>query len=228
MTDEQWGFWTPESWRQYRNYADQVWLEFRFVEHPTAPSEEDWLVLAQGAAWDQDWLVSRIEELGHAPPQQVEGEPPRPLGEPLYHMRIQDTKSSWGADGAALQVLVDVSIGVLGSAAFEGMKRLTREMADRLRGETQISPQGALTEDEAVERVRWMVSRRYSVPEIGLSLRSVELRSHDGAATVQLTDESGTTYSCNLVTLDGLVSFAKVRREPSLLHESSDPETNGN
>jgi hypothetical protein len=106
VTNEEWsGFWTPESWQHFRNWADQVWIEFRFVDYPSLPSDEDWLVASQaGSAWDQDWLVSRVEELGHAPTQQVEGQPPRPIGEPLYNMSVRDTKFSWGADAASLQI----------------------------------------------------------------------------------------------------------------------------
>ena len=128
-------------------------------------------------------------------------------------MRIQDTKSSWGGDGAALQILMDVSTGVLGAIAYDGLKRLTKEMADRLRVRDEVPSRAVLSEDEAVERVRWMVGKRYSIPESGLSLRSVELREGEGTASVQLTDNDGTTYSCDLVTHDGLVSFARVRRD---------------
>jgi len=213
VENEDWsGVWTPETWRRYRNWADQVRIEFRFVEYPSLPSEEDWFVVSQvGAAWDQDWLVSRVEELGHAPPLQVEGEPPRSIGEPLYVMRVQDTKSSWGADAAALEIVMDVSKAVLGAAAWEGTRRLAREMAARLRSKEGFTAE-PLSEDEAVERVRWMVSRRYSVPGENLSLRSVEL-SASGSASVQLLDAAGTVYSCELISEDGLVLVARVRRE---------------
>jgi hypothetical protein len=215
VTKQEWGgFWTPESWRRYRNWADQVWVELHFVEYPSLPSEEDWLIVSQvGAAWDQDWLVSRVEELGHAPPQQVEGQPPRSMGEPLYDMRVQDAKFSWGADAAALEILMDVSKAVLGAAAWEGTRRLARVMAARLRDREEQWTAKPLSEEEAIERVRWMLGKRYSIREEELSLRSVELAAANGTATVQLVDQAGATYSCELISEDGLVLVARVRRE---------------
>jgi hypothetical protein len=58
-----------------------------------------------------------------------------------------------------------------------------------------------------------MLNKRSSVPEEELSLRSVELETRDPTATVQLVDQAGVTYTCDLVSEDGLVLLARVRRE---------------
>ena len=57
------------------------------------------MVPAGSAAWSQDWLVREVESLGHHPDS----------GEPMYILKVRETKASWGFDNATQQILMEVS-----------------------------------------------------------------------------------------------------------------------
>jgi hypothetical protein len=101
--------WTPEDWENYRNWADQVLVRLRLITDQTASEVvEEWTMIPAGsAARSQDWLIREVESLGHDPNS----------GEPLYILNVHETKASWGFDSASQQILMDLSIGILGSAA---------------------------------------------------------------------------------------------------------------
>lgn len=72
--------WTDDQWRSFRNYADDVRIELNFVEHPSEPSVEEWVLSSSAANWDQDWLIRQVEQLVH--PQDAE---------PLYVLQVKET-----------------------------------------------------------------------------------------------------------------------------------------
>lgn len=197
---------TTEEWDEYKNYADQVWVRLRFLEWAGADdSVEDWvLVVHPGSSWDQDWLLSQIEPLGYQP---VQG---RALGEPVYFLQVIDNKHNWGADAVTVSILMDIGIGVLGGAAWEGIKAVRQRVIEKLAA-TNDGRAEPLDEQEAVERVRWMLTARFDLQDDPpLELLAVVLTDPD--AVVTMRDGEGTTYAVELVERDGLVLLARIKR----------------
>jgi hypothetical protein len=175
--------WTDDQWRAFRNYADSVRIEMNFVEHPSEPSVEEWVLSSSAANWDQDWLIRQVEQLASDPETG-----------PLYVLQIKETHFSWGADAAALQILVDLSIGLLGAAIWDGAKALARSLSERLADADAGEP---LTEDELVGRARLIVVARYDPEDSQLKVISVEIASPDRGA-VQLRGSDNQIYALEM------------------------------
>lgn len=79
--------WTAETWRAYRNYADEEMVQVRFLDETDQDTELDatWVILAHGANWDQDWLPQRVEALGRVPES----------GEPRFILQTRENRLSW-------------------------------------------------------------------------------------------------------------------------------------
>jgi hypothetical protein len=189
--------WTEDEWRAFRNYADSVRIELTFVEHPSEPSIEEWVLLSAAANWDQDWLVQQVERLAHDP-----------ATGPLYVLQVKETHFSWGADAAALQILIDLSVGLLGAAIWDSAKALARSLARRL---AEVDVGEPLTDDEVIGRARLMVCERYHLADSELTLKSVELSGPD-AAVVLLRSAHGQRFELEMYRSSGLVHLARIKR----------------
>jgi hypothetical protein len=192
--------WTDEEWRAFRNYTDSVRIELNFVEHPSEPTVEEWVLSSSAANWDQDWLIRQVEQLAN---DSETG--------PLYVLQIKETHFSWGADAAALQILIDLSVGLLGAATWESAKALTRSLGDRLAEADAGDP---LTEEELVGRARMMVVERYDLEDSQLTTASVEITGAD-RGTVLLRGSNGQHYELEMYRAHGLVHLARIRRTES-------------
>jgi hypothetical protein len=204
----------PEAWLKYKNYADHVWVELRFLPWAGAEeSVEDWVLsLNPGAEFDQDWLLRHIESLGYQEPTPGDYH----IGQPVYNMEIIGRKFSWGAEVSTFSILMDVGIGVLGNAAWEGIKAIRTQLANKMkRDRLAVQPLG---EQEAVERTRWILGRKYELREEQLFHVAVEMSHSD--AIVTMTDEVGVAYRVQLVESDGLVLLARISR--TFPHEAND------
>ncbi len=198
--------WQPEEWLKHKNYADDVWVQLRFLEWAGADeSVEDWVLsFSPGTEFDQDWLLRRIEPLGYQEPTPGGYH----IGQPVYSMEIVDRKFSWGADASVFSTLMDVGVGVLGGAAWEGIKAVRAQLTDKIKQDGYaVQPLG---EQEAAERVRWILGRKYELRDEQLTLVAVELSDSD--AIVTMTDDTGITYRAQLVERDGLLSLARIAR----------------
>jgi hypothetical protein len=189
--------WTDDQWRAFRNYADSVRIDLNFVEHPSAPSVEEWVLSSRAANWDQDWLIKQVEQLANDPETG-----------PLYVLQIKETHFSWGADAAALQILLDLSVGLLGAAIWDSAKALTRSLGDRLADADAGEP---LTEEELVGRARLIVSERYDLEDSQLTTVSVEIAGPD-TGTVRLRGSDGQHYELEMYRANGLVHLARIKR----------------
>lgn len=193
--------WQPEEWYKYKNYADEVWVQLRLLEWAGAEdSVEEWiLTFSPSSEWDQDWLLQRIEPLGYRDISALE------QGEPVYDMEVIDRKFSWGADVSTFSILMDVGIGVLGGAAWDGIKAVRNQIKEK-----NGYSYHRLDEQEAVERAQWILGRRYKLADGQLQLISVEISNSD--AIVTMKDHNEINYRCLLVERDGLVSLARITR----------------
>jgi hypothetical protein len=189
--------WTDEQWRAFRSYADTVRIELNFVELPSEPSVEEWVLSSSGANWDQDWLIRQVEQLANDPETG-----------PLYVLQIKETHFSWGADAAALQILIDLSVGLLGAGIWESAKALTRSLGDRL---AEADAGELLTEEELVGRARMILVERYDLDDSQLTTVSVEIAGPD-RGTVLLRGSNGQQYELEMYRANGLVHLARIKR----------------
>jgi hypothetical protein len=130
------------------------------------------------------------------------------IGQPVYNMEIIDRKFSWGAETSTFSILMDIEVNVLGSAAWDGIKTIRAQLANKMKRDAfAVQPLG---EQEVIERTRWMLGRKYELREEQLSLVAVEVSDSD--AIVTMTDDAGIAYRAQLVESDGLVLLARIRR----------------
>jgi len=191
--------WTAESWRAYRNYADEVMVQVRFLDETDQDKELDatWVILAHGANWDQDWLLQRVEALGRVPES----------GEPRFILQTRENRLSWGAETASLQIILTVGGMVLGSALEVAFDRLADSLAARLRDGAGGEP---LNEQEAVARTRWIMVQRFDLKDEDLRLQAVEIEPPDKACIV-LVAHDGCIYETDLRRQDGVVLVGRVK-----------------
>jgi hypothetical protein len=189
--------WSDDQWRAFRNYADSVRIELNFVENPSEASVEEWVLSTSGANWDQDWLVRQVEQLANDPETG-----------PLYVLQVKETHFSWGADAAALQILIDLSVGLLGAAIWDSAKALARSLSQKL---TDADAGEPLTEEELVGRARMILTERYALDDAQLTTVSAELQGPD-RGTVQLAGSDGQRYALEMYRATGLVHLARIKR----------------
>ncbi|MFB9690039.1 hypothetical protein [Amycolatopsis plumensis] len=185
----------------YRSYADRVVVSIRFASMPVDEYVEVVVEIeAPGAAWHRDWLVGEFESV----PQRQELP---------YVIKVQEDRHEWGASAAVFTVILYLggaaASGVVGNAAYDALKAVAKDMAGRLRA-ADTGSAAPLTESEAIERSKVLISARFDEPLGGLELISSEMRFPDHAS-VSFQGESW-HYDCDLALEDGLVSFNRVAR----------------
>lgn len=186
--------WTDESWRAYRNYADQVVIQIKFLDETDQVTELDssWVILTLGANWDQDWLLQQVEA----------------IGDNRFYLQTRENRLSWGAEAASLQVILSVGEIAMTAALGAAIDRLATMLSHRLSEGDAGEP---LAEDEATERARWIIAKRYELDGESLIALSVEVEPPH-AARVSLRGDNGETYDVELRREHGLVYVAKVKR----------------
>jgi hypothetical protein len=200
------------AWRSYRDSADLVTIVVRPVESPEQIDDEDaadtaeqWVVVSNGANWDQQWLVQEVEALGLSFP----GGQAERRGD--YVLRVNETRFSWGADTAQYEILLWLAEWAATSAAWDLLKGVSKKMASRLNDSRETTATEFLTDVEAEARARWLLSRRYGENDGSLVLETIETRD-DGTATVSFSSPSQWEYEVDLILEDGIVTMARVKR----------------
>lgn len=195
---------SDEDWRRYRNYADRVTVVITPLEWLGAEdaADEDWVIVTQGAAWDQDWLVQQVFNIATV-------EDPDRVAD--HELKVRETHLSWGADGAGYEILLALASWAASSAAWDATKALGGSLRDRLGSAYQGDATTPLTEHEAEQRAHWVLQSRYKENATELTLTSIELRPPN-MATVGMVDVSGWRYECDLVLDGNLVSLARIKR----------------
>jgi len=198
---------SDESWAAYRNYADRVTVTVVPVDHPSADHEADdaWVLISNGAAWDHDWLLRHVHELAALDPDEHGG------AEAPHILEVGERHSSWGADAAAVDILLFLAQWAATSAAWDATKALATRMQRRLDDGEASETEQPLTEAEAEARARWTTTARWKIAEDQLELVSIEIEPPAKAAVV-LIDNNGWRYECDLVAIGNNVTTSRLKR----------------
>jgi hypothetical protein len=192
--------WEFDGWEVAGAGEGKFLVRLRFVDDPAATEAiEEWdLCPLFSAHWPKDWLVRRVETLGYSD-----------HGEPTYILDVREAKSSWGVELSSLQIVMDVWVGLLGSAAWEGFRSLSKDLASQARAKEGFAG-WQFDEYEVENRAIWMLSERYRMSEEQVRTISME---YDGRhASCEFDGPDGTLYNVELDLVDGLIVLWKVRR----------------
>lgn len=179
-------------------YVNRVTVVYRAVEFPNQPPTATVVMVADGGvAVDRDELRQRIERLHYS--RDSDGNlnhQPYTLSESYHH-------TSWGADGAALEFVVQAAVyavsGIVGGAAWDGLKAIGRRIS-----QADHSPEHAerITEAVAVRRATDMIEADLDgVGRADLKMLSVHLNGD--TATVVFRASDGSTITVQPSLFDG-------------------------
>lgn len=123
-----------------------------------------------------------------------------------YMMNVSRGSTHWGGAGESLTLLADIGNGVAASAVWDGLKALGRRFANNDYKHTPPDDQ------EAYGHAAMLVSERYAVEYDKLMPLSVEVRSIDGSAAVEIgVSGSAETYEVGLEVTDGLLVCVRIK-----------------
>lgn len=117
---------------------------------------------------DQDQLLRAVEALG------------RRNGEPVYVLRIEENKTSWGADGGALNVILDTVQDVMSEATWAALIAIGSMIAGKVRDRLGHRD---ITEEEAVEAARQRLQDRQALDPSNLTIAGVSLQPGEAQVT---------------------------------------------
>ncbi len=138
---------------------------------------------------------------------------PAGLGVPFV-VEARRTYYSWGVEGASWTVVLNVAVTAIASTPAQMISDLLIDLI-RQRGRRDTARQ-ALSLQEAGQRARWLVSRRYGGPDQEYQVLADDERPADGGWTIDLGAPDGTRYVVDLGLADGLPDSHRIRRnEPT-------------
>jgi hypothetical protein len=210
--DQNESWWTDERWAEWRDYADSVNVIIEFTQDLTSPvNAESWVLTPKSeAAWSQDWLQRQLVELATEDMS---------VGQGLYTLDTRDQKTSWGATGAAYEIVLTLLEATLTAATWEGVKYVAKNMAAKIREQTREKgwdsdfARGRVDDHQAEWSARYRVQlRRNTGTPHDLVLKSMAM-DDDGGSTVVLYDgEAGIAYEVEVALIDGLVEMSRIRK----------------
>ncbi|MBM4728833.1 hypothetical protein GS446_19710 [Rhodococcus hoagii] len=186
-------------------YANRVVVEYSQIEFPGAPSGETLLLMVHPARrFDLDALYIELEQINYeVQPDGSKRHMPFILEQKVRH-------HSWGADATSVDfVLQAAASGLIGSAAWEGLKAIAHGFAEKARALSQESPR-TLSEDEAKFWAPIMTQRRFNLDEMP-TVTKIEFSDPD--ATIWMTGPDGSKYVAQIELIEGLAALGKVSRE---------------
>lgn len=179
---------------------ERVDIRIQFVDYPEHDPKECWdLSSDNGMSIDTSWLINEVRKLGHEPLGKQERQP-------LFDLRATRRDFCWGGDSSTLQIVIDLSVGILGAALWDSAKAIGARIAGKIR-DGELIRFVNFTEGEAQARAEWAISSRYGVPFDQIQTIGVD---HQGTeATVRVRDSQGTIYTCEMVIIDELVCLSR-------------------
>lgn len=166
--------WQTDDWRSYRAWTDRVTIAIRFLADDRETVMEEWglTVDAVDDPPEQDELIWAVDALGR-----------RPGGEPTYILTVNETKRSWGADGAALSIVLDIAQDMVSNALWVGLGAIGARIIGKKRADHQSSV-ASMTDEEIEQSARDFLMERYSIrDEAEVHLVGLENDGPNGSAT---------------------------------------------
>jgi hypothetical protein len=140
---------------------DNSQIEIRFVEDPAGKNvREVWLADLLDGPPATELPLDVMGELVAA--LRVGDEPPPP-----HVVSHRQTYFSWGADGVAAQLILEVAAdyilpGLATSAAYEALKHVVRRLVSQAQSRSDQAHE-RLSREEAIERARWHLAEAFEL-----------------------------------------------------------------
>lgn len=196
------GFWTPESWRAWSDYADDVEVELKFIEDLTQADNprETWsFSFGPEYDWDKEWLERSLAELAAADQHSC-------CGHGNYTLDSRAQRTEWGASGAVYEIVMAVSTGILSTALWEAFKAIANKASERAAVNRLMS-----TED-AIEHSKRRVQIRRGTGFF-TDLEGVSASEEEGVWRVEIrVPDTGELYMVETVTTPSGCPVAMVKR----------------
>ncbi|MGQ7298037.1 hypothetical protein [Quadrisphaera sp. KR29] len=188
-----------EEWRAIRDYADRVEVVVQAVEWDGTVLDEMWVIQSDGAAWERDWLLRRVEQLGHG----------GGCCGSQYFLRVEESRQRWGADATVMAFILGLAFSSMQAGVYDLLKVLAKDMAQRLSESGRVGWE--LSDDEAARIASLRVATHYDINADQLVVKSVET-SRDSTATVEITGPEGVLFTVALQMIDGACCLQRVKR----------------
>jgi len=205
---------------------DEINVRVAYGEQPgTAPQEVFDLVLSApdlgGRPWDDDDFVAELEPLVWASKK-------RSLYDrKSYTLDVKKGHGSWGADGAAAEIVLYIANHAAGGLIDAGTVALVLKVLRTLRakvGETNTA--STQTPDEIAEFATWRIQvafRDWLEPGTALTLVE-EIRDVGGMWTGAFADAEGNRYAIEVHFLEGVPYATRVTRRATPRPRSGRPQ----
>jgi hypothetical protein len=179
-------------------YYDSLTVDVKLVPYIDEPASDILSLELHGVVVDAEAARDLLEASANAE------------GWVAHDLEFREHRFSWGASGSGAQIVLLVSQGVVGNAAYEALKAALRSVAleARKRLTRPISP-NPLTADEATARARWLVEQRYDVAASSLTVTAIAETFDPRAFEVRL-EEKPIAYTVTIEDSDGLAVFSRI------------------
>jgi hypothetical protein len=192
-------------------YVNQVRIVYRSIGKEIEPTTRATVVLIADAGMpiDRERLRQEVQRLHYTP---------NPGGEPIHQSFLSEERlhtTSWGAAGAILdlfmQVPSEVVYGIVGGAAFEGLKAVGKRLRDL---HPPASNSRALDGQDAEHRAIQMAYAAW--PDLGAPLTVLSCNLDRGTATVVLRASDGSTITAQptITTTDAIGPITRAYPDP--------------
>lgn len=178
--------------------GEELSVEIRFVSDGGEEPTEVWRASLFALGWEQDWAAEQLLAAIYS-----EAYPPS------HVLHVKRSYVNWRASGVGEQLVLDVAVGVVGSAVYESLKGAVRRLRRRVAKDNP--PERGLHRDEAESRARQAVEGSFHVDENTLDLVSEEHRPEESDWAFVFEGTSG-RYEAVVVDEFGSAVVTSVRR----------------
>lgn len=200
---------SDEEWNEWNDYADQVWVVIKFKTWAGAEDEDQaWFIESDGAAWPKDWLTRQLVDLAAADAANS------CCGRGNYMLDTRESKTEWGASGAAVEVILTLSENLLTEATSAAVGAIAVHLAARMKARHPhwLGGGDPLTEEQARASAVNTVERVRGLPYDALELQSVEILSERVALVELLDKSSGRRYTVEVTGHSESVRASRIRK----------------
>lgn len=150
--------------------------------------------------WTRSWLEQRLTEAGRTT-----------TGEPVFHLRENRSRFSWGADAAQVHYVLEVAEFVFTELAAYGVGRLAEGLVQQVRSRRAQDFALPMDEADAEYRARLRLATRYDTSAEDLVLKSASTEGRRVSITLA-EPVGGTQYEITFEDRGAGVSVVRCKR----------------
>ena len=197
------------------SWLNEISVRVAYGELPDRPPAEVFSLLLSDPdlgkrPWDDDAFVAELE------PLLWQGKSRDMYDRNSYTLDVKKAHGSWGADGAAGEILLYIANHAAGGLVDAGVValvlRVFRELKAKVGDSRQVSVR---TPEEVAEFARWRIQvafRDWLAHDTELKLTG-EVRDVKGVWTGSFIDADGNTYGIDIHLVDGSTYATRVTRK---------------